>query len=243
MKKENAITKVVDAYATNPRIRTLAGAAIAGVALINPAIGVGSATIDQVIVNRTINLIANRTRIFFDEANKGEHLITQELLEDDDLVHATIATLSAAIHTRHEEKIRLLARLLINSTRDKFYKTDEFEEFVAILDDLSMREFTILLTLKEYQDAAFADNVNNDKNNLQTTSTYWEPFSNKISRLLGIPLEEITALLTRLNRTGLYESFDGSAWDYEGGQGMLTPIFYKFIEKLMDEYTPEKPKA
>lgn len=241
MKEKNALIKVADAYAENTPIRILATTSIAGVALINPIAGIALAATDQIIVSRVFKLGAKNARTFFDEVNKHEHLITEELLEDDDFIYASVSILNASIRTRREKKIHLFARLLINSTRGKFYKTDEFEEFVAILDGLSMREFNILNILKKYQDEARGDSVLKQRE-VDFIFSIWDNFINDVSQQLDLVAEEIPALLIRLPRTGLYSDFAGKYINYQN-EGMLTSLFYKFIEKLMDDYIPEKPKT
>lgn len=246
MKKDNAIVRLTEGYAQKPLTRSLITASLGGVALLNPGAGITLSAIDALLVGKIQKMRENRIRTYFDEISKGENQLTEEVIQDDDFLHAHFITLKDAANTRQEEKIRRFARLLINSTRNKFYKTDEFEEFVAILDDLSMREFSILLIMRAYQNEAPiipAKEDKNKENDLARANSFWKAFENKVFDDLSITSKELRDILHKINRTGLYETIVGSYFGYTGGRGRLTPLYYKFISKLMEEYTPEKPKA
>jgi hypothetical protein len=61
---------------------------------------------------------------------------------------------------------------------------------------------------------------------------FWEEFAGVVEKESGIPRNELTATLTRIQRTGLYEHFVGSYGDYASGMGNLTSRFTKLITAL-----------
>lgn len=65
------------------------------------------------------------------------------------------------------------------------------------------------------------------QNDLQRASGFWEEFKQVLENDLGIPDNQQDSKLTRLNRTGCYETFTGSYLGYTGGKGKLTPVYFK----------------
>ena len=48
-------------------------------------------------------------------------------------------------------------------------------------------------------------------------------------------------MLTRLQRTGLYETFTGASYGYAGGRGKLTPRFEQFVFWRRETDTGDPP--
>lgn len=67
-----------------------------------------------------------------------------------------------------------------------------------------------------------------------STNFIWDEFTKELEDTLYIPKDEIDAILTRLNRTGCYETFTGTYADYTGGKGQLTAT-YRRLKKLASE--------
>jgi len=131
----------------------------------------------------------------------------------------------AALNTRRREKIKFFARLLKASTfPNSFSDTDEYEEYLKILDELSFRKISILFILDKYESRFPKTGKEND---LKRVNRFWDKFTTKLVKQLDIPKDESNAILTRLNRTGCYETFTGSYWDYTGGKGKLTPTYFR----------------
>lgn len=70
------------------------------------------------------------------------------------------------------------------------------------------------------------------ENDLQRATRLWDSFEAAVETERGVRPDELRAILTRLNRTGLYETFIGGYYDYTGGKGKLTPVFAEFAEWL-----------
>ena len=189
--------------------------------------GIGTAA-DAALTTIITNIRKDRARAFFDELATRGFPLTEDEIQNEDFLHAYFATCKAAFNTRQREKIRLFARLLHNYA-SKPTEFEEFEEHLSILDGLSYREFQILLILKKYDEA----NPQREKENeLQRTQRFWASFQSECTKRLKIPKDEINGILTRLNRTGLYQTIVGTYLNYAGDRGHLTPNFYRFIEKL-----------
>ena len=136
------------------------------------------------------------------------------------------------MNTRRREKIKLFARLLTNASREGKVGSDKYEEFLSILDDLSVRELQILLLLKQLEDSSSSEA---NGNTLKRANELWDSFEKSIKNQHGIGSDELNAMLGRLNRTGLYETIVGAYYDYEGDRGRLTSTFDEFVRWLQVE--------
>ncbi len=192
--------------------------------------GIGGAA--DVALTRRLDVIrADRTRIFFDQLSSGDLELSAELINSEDFLHCFYATTNAALNTRRHEKIILFANLLKSafakhSPRD----TDEYEELLGILDDITLSEWKALLLLDRYSHEPRAHN----ENILQWSIKFWKLFLSDVEQQLAMPREETTFFLNRIARTGLYEQIVGSYLDYSGGIGYLTPRFHRlksFVEE------------
>jgi len=212
---ESKIFKLAKRYDKNPKIRAL-------VQLI--PWGIGSA-FDVALATTISNIREERARTFFDELSSRNLPLTEEEIKSEDFLHAFFTTYKAALNTRRREKIRLFAQLL-HSYASNPTEIEEFEEHLAILDDLSYREFQILVCLKRYEEANPQDK---GRNAHERANLLWKDFQSECTTKLGIPIGDLNGVLTRLTRTGLYQVI---TFDYRGDRGRLTSNFHRFIGKL-----------
>lgn len=191
--------------------------------------GVGSA-LDVIVVEKIREIQKERLRTFFDALDKRKIRLTEDTIKNNDFLHAYFSTVRYVLNIRREEKIRLFANLFSTYCgEEKFDQTDEYEEFLEILDDLSFREFTILQTISSYESRTPRADSETD---YQWVDHFWKELLEDLGNTLGMPVEEILGYLTRLNRTGLYKTFTGAIFGYAGDEGMLTPNFTRFVEAL-----------
>jgi len=212
---KSPIYKLAESYKRSPVIRSLVQLILGN---IGSAFDVGLTTFIE-------NIREDRARTFFDELGKRDFPLTEDEIKSEDFLHAYFATCRAALNTRRREKIRLFARLLHNYA-SKSTAVEEFEEHLTILDDLSYRELQVLLILEHYEEA---NPQRNFKNVHTRAELFWEDFQSECSTKLAIPTNELNGVLTRLTRTGLYETI---AFTSMGNRGRLTRNFYRFIEHL-----------
>ena len=219
---------LVERYENNPVIQALAGLLIG---LTGP-FGATLSALERAIQAKVIQMHQERLRTFFDELASGRIKLTEEVIQQEDFLHAFMATTRAVLRTRREEKIRLFARLLASFGQETDrISVDNFEDSLNILDDLSCREFFVLLTLKKYEEQTpFLEG----ENELQRASRFWNQFTSEVCAKLGISTEELRGMLARLNRTGLYKTFTGAFFDYRGGMGTTTPNLDRLL-KLFSE--------
>ncbi len=226
-----ALQKIADAYESNPVVRGLVQ-----ILMFPLPYGVGNA-IDAALTAKIENMREERLRVFFEELASGTRDLNEETIQQEDFLLAYFATLKAAVNTRQKEKIRLFARLLSNAAQTEQTGSETYEEFLHILDDLSLRELHILSILKRLEDVhpnlpKVMKEGELAENDLQRANRFWDDFEKAVESEVGIHPDELRAILNRLNRTGLYETFIGMYLGYAGGRGKLTPLFKEFAAWL-----------
>ncbi len=186
-------------------------------------LGIGSAG-DTLLASRVKKIREDRAREFFDELAKDGSVLTPAVVENEDFIHCFLVTSKAALNTRRREKIRLFARLLKSSVGENHPRsTDDYEEMLGILDDLTYSEWSALLLLDRHSGVERQPS----ENTLQWSLKFWPQFMSDVESELGIPPSELTAFMSTIARTGLYEIITGGFLDYEGGVGVLTPRFFR----------------
>ncbi len=217
---ENTLQKILQYY-DNRVIRAL-------IQLV--PLGIGSA-IDVVLIRTLENIREERARAFFDELSSGNMFVNESLLESKDFLHSYFATIKMALNSRRREKIQFFARLLKSSIIGEGPQNiDEYEDFLKILDELSYRELQALAIMDEF--SSFPRTA--EHNDLIWTNTFWHKFINRLETELKIPPEESSDFMNRISRTGCYEMFTGSYFDYIGGKGKLTPTYQRLKQYIME---------
>lgn len=218
-KKSSQIGKLAEQYTNRPVLRSL-------LQLIS-----GWGSVDVLLQRRADEIRADRLRIFFDELGQGKHELTDELIQSEDFLHCFFMTTRAVLNTRQREKIEMFAKLLNSSLRPgSFSSTDEYGEYLGILDDLSYRELMILSALDSFE-SRFPNSGR--KKELQRAYTFWELFTDELENNIGIKKDELIGTLTRLARTGCYEILIGG-YTNQGGEGVgkLTQTYFRLRELI-----------
>lgn len=219
----NEISLATD-YAGNPAIRAL-------MRLI-PG-GLGSAA-DVFIMEKAARIKQERAEAFFRELEEGKVRLTKDLLDNNEFLHSLDVALRAAARTRRAEKICMFARLLQRGFLESHAtSTDDYEEMVSLLEDLSYREWQALLLFEGFLTATQPND-----NPLARVQAFWNEFVILLESDIGVPKLEASSFMIRIGRTGLFQEITGAYWDYSGGMGILTPKFDRFrmlvAEKLRD---------
>lgn len=190
----------------------------------------GGSSVDSIISTCVNNIRADRVKAFFQELESKKIELTPDVVGSEEFIHKYLITMKAVLNTRRREKIRMFARLFYSSITDHIVENiDEYEEYLSILEDLSHRELIVLLKLYGYEEI---NPKQDNQNDLQWSSIFWDQFVGDLIVNIGINKEEIGAILTRLNRSGCYETIIGTYLGYTGDQGKLTPLFYK-LQRLI----------
>lgn len=196
--------------------------------------GIGSA-IDVAVVTKIENIHKYRLIELADEIEKCNVQLTRELIESEEYLYCCYSIVKAVLNTPQKEKIRYFARLFTSSINSPEITIDEYKECLSILDEISYRELGILVVLSRYEKEYFHQ-VGEDSS--ERSSLFWDQFSDEVCSKFSIPMEELSSILTRLNRTGLYVTATGyssiaeASLKHMGRVGELTPLYKKF-EKLI----------
>lgn len=148
-----------------------------------------------------------------------------------EVIRAILITTEAVARSHREEKIRAFARLLVSGLQEpsQISIRDELEDYVNILDEVSWRELQMMAILAGYETSRRTAAERPDNNGI---CEYWDAFLADLTTRLSIPASEVSGLLARLGRTGLYEVLVIPV--YGGGVtvGALTGIYYRLAKTL-----------
>jgi hypothetical protein len=135
------------------------------------------------------------------------------------------------IRTRSDEKIKNFAKILKKiciGTID----INEFEDYTAIFNELSDREFAILAIKYQYEQNYVSKA--SEMNPYLLTMSYWEDFKKDVCAKVKMTEEELDPMLVRIQRTGCYSKFVGYTEDGPNERGDTTALF-KRIRSLIDQ--------
>lgn len=227
------IDRLAEYYASKPSLQALAQ--------FLPAAGQLSA----LLLLRAEEIAKKRANIFFEELNNGSLELTSEIIQSEDFVHRYVITAKAAVNTFRHEKIRRFARLLQTSLHNNAVKdTDEYEEYLQIIDDISEREYSLLCLLERFEVANPVEGEppkESDHKDCQEyldvkrANLFWNHFLSESSEFLGISIIQVNDMLSRLIRTGCYQTLVSHGFiDKIYDRGKLTSTWFK-IRALVKE--------
>src|ERR1700680_3408689 len=156
-----------------------------------------------------------------------EHLRRKEFFD------AYSATARRVLETTNEQKIKDFAALFASYYDGKtFSSIDHYEEYLSILHDLSHREFQVLVTMHKLETE---NPVKPGENLLMRANRIWKEFSIAVESEVGIVQGELLAVLTRVERTGLYTPIVGAYLDYTRGtrsfDSIVCELCYRFANR------------
>lgn len=170
--------------------------------------------------------------------------ITEEQIASDPKLFATFTVATAILRAQTRERIRLFARLHANFVKGTGVKTpDDFKEFVRLLDDLSEREFQMLLMLdewsKKFRHYEFEFSPTHSemrapadlhRARLLQCPEFWWLFQNDAVKRFGLSKDEVANIVQGLPRTGLCQLQLDLAGTVAGA--VTTPYFGRFTAAL-----------
>lgn len=232
-------------YEGNPLVHAIAQVVAVPIGPVPLPIG---AFVDNILLRRRDQLARQRMREFLEELSRQSTTITPDRLEQDEgLVHAIVVTAQAAARARRTEKIHMFARMLANYDRIVTMGTeDDYEDMLRVLDDMSVREYQILLLLRSFEEraeegpSAETDVTDAESTMLLRASDFWKDFRVAVERT-GVSQHEIRGVLARLRRTGMYDTFVGHYGD-DGEKSRTTPLLDRFLAAVERHEVQHPPK-
>jgi len=160
--------------------------------------------------------------------------LATDVIQSEEFLHCYAAVLWAALQTQREEKIDLFARLLASATKsDAITYVDEFEELLSILVDLSVREIVVLELLVQHEsDSPW--HTETGELELERAYDHWPEYLRRLEEVAGVKKQEASAVLTRLTRAGLYETFPGYGEYGRITMGYVTLRYYRLRQLIQD---------
>lgn len=178
--------------------------------------------------------VERRLKDFFDELERGNIQLTEDVIQSDEFIHKYFITLKAATETMRKEKIEMFARLLKNHQSSLLNaNTDSYEDYLKILDDLTYQEIILLTELKRRELIIANNRTEVDyKTRYFHGKTIYRPFREDMSRVLGISEEEFRSLLIRLERTGCITHIKVAIVSEPGSSAVFTTDIYHKLEQV-----------
>jgi hypothetical protein len=171
-----------------------------------------------------------RLQVFADEFTSLKLSVSQQDAERREFFDAYTSTAQHVLSESRDAKIQLFARLFGEFVRNGCATPiDVYEEDLQLLDEVSEREFKLLLLLERHESK---NPMQQSDNRLTRTTRFWSDFVSDAQSELGIDGDTLEAMLTRLTRTGMYQEITGAYYDYTGGRGYLTSRFAEFLRAL-----------
>ncbi|HEV8232707.1 MAG TPA: hypothetical protein VGQ75_10200 [Thermoanaerobaculia bacterium] len=170
--------------------------------------------------------------------------VTAEQIASDPKLFATFTVANVIQRAQTHDRISLFARLHANFLRGTGVQTpDDFKEFVRLLDDLSEREFQMLVMLDEWSKkfAHFEYEFSGDHSvrrppvdlhraRLLYCPNYWWLFHDEAVKRFGLSKDEVANIVQGLPRTGLCQLQLDLAGTVAGA--VTTPYFERFTAAL-----------
>ena len=213
---DEVVSGVLAIYQRNPLLRMIVR--------LNPITSVAEAGILG-----TVDMYLNRRMFVF-----AQELISlnidppEDRIRKREFIDAFSATQRKVRETTNDNKIKTFAALFASYYEGSIFSSvDHYEEFLRILDEISEREFRVLLILDRHERL---NPLQVSENQLGRANRIWQAFTDEVESSVGIPVKHLAAVMKRLERTGLYEPIIGSYLNYGGGRGYLTPLFESFLQ-------------
>jgi hypothetical protein len=180
--------------------------------------------------------------------------VTPEQIASDAKLYAAFTVANTILRSQTQERIKLFARLHANFVRGIVVGSDDFKEFVGLLDDLSERELEILLILDELgkkpssffyatvrsggeggadadRGGGSSDPAVSDAKRLIHSQDFWNAFREEAARRFRLSVPEIANVVQRLARTGLCQVLSDSSGVVVAAA--TTPYFRRFLAALV----------
>jgi hypothetical protein len=219
-------------YADQPAVRTIARL-VAGFVPV-------SGFFDDAAVARIHRHQAERARAFLDELAKGSILLTEEVIESDDLLHALAVMVPCVLRAHRLARARRFGQLLLGGIDQGKLGGDELDRFTETLDWLTDTDLAILDMLRRLEDSWVLDTSrfkDSEETSDPRTTRYqwgrnqqlWGTFQAEVHARLSIDSSQLNAILARLNGSGLYHIPGVSIYGYFGSIGITTSLLSDLI--------------
>jgi hypothetical protein len=187
--------------------------------------------IDAQIAIRIDKYKARKLKIFFDELNDGKVTLTEDIIDDNDFLHAYFTTVNYSLRARSDQKIKRFAMILKNLYK-KDIDFDTFEDLISIFNDLSDREFKILAIKLSFEEVLKNDDV---LYQMENNMSYWNEFKELAMKETGLTPDELNPILLRIQRTGCYLKLNNYLGDSTDETGVTTTLFKKIHSIVSSE--------
>lgn len=175
----------------------------------------------------------SKIRLIQQEIIAGHKFITTDQLSEIQVFEDFNRLLQTTIKTNVNEKIQFATRLFVRGClTGRSLATDIYEEYLHIIDDISLRELSALEILRRVELAPdpFIDKSMSEKEYLP--QRYWKAFKEKLVADLAIMPDHVYPIMKRLERTGLFAMYNGFSFGIVEN-GTTTDYFRDFYNYII----------
>ena len=228
--------------------------------LVNLIPTVGS-VLDIIFCEKWNNITEKRIEEFIEftknEFEKVDELkVNKEFINSEDFADLTVRCLSSSTRTRHQEKIRLFAKVLKNAATSTKFDLNEFEEILPTFEQVSVRELTVLSHLEtwefnlkdnyvkmlEYSEIRKSAGAGLPPG-IPVYSGFWDAFVDEVCNKYLLTKEDVEYLLQTSSQKGLFVfgNYDVSKNNIYAGRdyfqhkmnGKLTALFSRMKKYVL----------
>lgn len=160
--------------------------------------------------------------------------IDREYVTTEEFYDLVIKVFYQSVKDRISEKKRIFAKILSNSILlDNIDLRTNSEDFVNLLDDLSIRDLQLMKHIYNQQQD-MDPRINPAEGTYNELLTVWASGWKELQSISNLDAEEFQISLLKLSRSGFIKEITGSYGDYLGGTYIITPILKKLVNLIND---------
>ncbi|WP_294324708.1 hypothetical protein [uncultured Chryseobacterium sp.] len=160
--------------------------------------------LDLTISNEFEKAKIKRLRSFFSKLENGNLDLTDEIINNDQFLYCYFKTINSVIFTKRTEKIEYFSNLFKNAIiQSEIFISDEYEELLKILDELSYSEIDLLLRFKKMEDNQEVKEGSNTRyEKLERNKKFFHDFGEEITKETDFDRHDLDTIYIRIERTG-----------------------------------------
>ena len=175
------------------------------------------------------------------------NFVDKQYVESKEFFDLVFQAWESTKRTRHDEKIRLYAKLLAGAIPLQSRQQDSPEDYLTVLAELSLKELQVARALYTQQRDAPASDENNfqwlrrigavdleDKGEKYKGLGQWKKLRRECPLVAD---EDMEFVLLRLQRSGLVNEVSGTILDYSGGAYVINNTLRKLMHYLERTHT------
>jgi hypothetical protein len=200
---------------------TLLRTAVCAIPYIGGSLDVLLSSGAQHVTERRLVALFDAVKTEFASLKEGQ--VSRDYLQSEEWFDLLLRAMENATRTRDADKIHLYAKLLRSATTSDEPTSIPFEDYLAVLADMSVAEVKVTLAIYEMQKEPPPPGVSELN---WAKSQGWEQF---VSSPKVVSVEDLPFVLSRLVKAGLIREIVGAYLGYAGGVYAATDVLRRLM--------------